>query len=660
VDDIFPILPADFGRYRILRRLGAGGMGAVYLAEDTKLRNRKTAIKIPTRKLDDANAARFQREAEAAAVLEHPHICTVYDVGSIDGRQYLAMKFVEGRPLSDGVGKGRLWQPELAVRMIVKLANTLQFAHEKGVIHRDIKPANIMLTANGEPILMDFGLAKVSGDPTMTQAGSVFGTPNYMPLEQARGDTKKIGPHSDVYSLGVILFQMLTGTLPFTGDSAMDVFAKIAMDDVPTLRESLPDVDEQLEAVCARAMAKQAKDRYATMREFADALTGCPHSVLHTLPAYPHSSGNLSLSEPVEFNKTLIPLIQPMQPMQSDQESQKPRSTTMEPMPSRGKFLWLAGFLVVAVVGLSLWGLKLNEQPKDKLAVVTPSTKATALPPEEKATSVPAPEPKKEPVPAPEVKKPPVTESQNALPTVIPKPAEDDSGEKTVSFEYMIDGVEKQGTCRVLTLDIGGGQTMEFVRISKGKFTMGSPENEVERRNNEAQKEVTIDKDFYLARYETTQAQYQSVMGENPSQFKGDRLPVETVSWEDAKKFCSALSKKLGRGVELPKEAEWEYAGRAGTTTPFHFGSQLNGDLANCNGNRPYGVVAKGRYLEKTADVGSYPANPWGLHDMHGNVWEWCEDKYSNNNERRVLRGGAWIYDPEDCRVAGPQQVRAG
>jgi len=211
---------------------------------------------------------------------------------------------------------------------------------------------------------------------------------------------------------------------------------------------------------------------------------------------------------------------------------------------------------------------------------------------------------------------------------------------------------------------------IKLMRIPKGKFLMGSPETEKERRENETQHEVTISQNFYMGATEVTQAQWKKVMGNNPSNFKGDELPVETVSWENAVEFCNRLSempeeKKTGRKYRLPTEAEWEYACRAGTTTPFHFGSQLNGRQANCNGTVPYGTDTKGPDLEKTAPVGTYPANAWGLYDMHGNVWEWCSDWYGEypagsltnpsgpaTGSFRVFRGGSWRYDAVDCRSA--------
>jgi formylglycine-generating enzyme required for sulfatase activity len=241
-------------------------------------------------------------------------------------------------------------------------------------------------------------------------------------------------------------------------------------------------------------------------------------------------------------------------------------------------------------------------------------------------------------------------------------------GEKVVDFEYVMENEHKWGTCRVLTLEIGGGESMELVRISKGRFTMGSPKEEKEPESYDEQHEVEITKDFYLGRYTVTQAQYRRVTGQNPSRFRGDRLPVEQVSWEDADAYCKALSKKLGRKVVLPSEAQWEYACRAGTRTPFYFGSKLNGDLANCNGNYPCGTEVKGAYKTQTTEVGSYPANPGGLYDMSGNVWQWCEDWYGpyskvegnrdplqlikQSGNFKACRGGSCFISAQQCRSA--------
>ncbi len=218
-----------------------------------------------------------------------------------------------------------------------------------------------------------------------------------------------------------------------------------------------------------------------------------------------------------------------------------------------------------------------------------------------------------------------------------------------------------------LVLDLGGGVTMELLLIPPGEFQMGSPDSESQREADEGpQHRVRITKPFYIAQCEVTQAQWQAVMGSNPSRFKGDgNLPVETVSWDDCQEFRRKLSQHVGREVRLPTEAEWEYACRAGTTTPFHFGDTISTDQANYAGNYVYGTGREGQYREKTVPVGSFPANAWGLHDMHGNVWEWCQDRYGEypsgaqvdpagpaSGGHRVFRGGSWNNLLRNCRSA--------
>ena len=195
---------------------------------------------------------------------------------------------------------------------------------------------------------------------------------------------------------------------------------------------------------------------------------------------------------------------------------------------------------------------------------------------------------------------------------------------------------------------------------------MGSPKEEKKRQANETQHKVTLTKGFYMSVYTVTQEQWQAVMGNNPSVFKGEKnLPVDQVSWEDCQEFVKKLREKDKKAYRLPAEAEWEYACRAGTKTPFHFGETISTDQANYFGEAVYGDGKKGKYRGKTTPVGSFPANAWGLHDMPGNVWQWCEDRYADYPQKdvddpqgaekgdfRVLRGGSWIGDPWNCRSA--------
>ena len=227
--------------------------------------------------------------------------------------------------------------------------------------------------------------------------------------------------------------------------------------------------------------------------------------------------------------------------------------------------------------------------------------------------------------------------------------------------------------------DLGEGVALTMLKIPAGSFLMGSPEDEPERSEDEGpQHEVTLGS-FFMAQTPITQAQWRVVAGwqkvgrdlkPDPSKFKGANRPVEQVSWFDALEFCRRLSKRTGQRYGLPSEAQWEYACRAGSTTPFHCGATLTPELANYNGYHVYGNGPKGTYREQTIDVASFPANAWGLHDMHGNVLGWCEDHWHDSynlapgddqpwlapvagaDEQKLLRGGSWIGDPGDCRSA--------
>ncbi|PKN95529.1 MAG: hypothetical protein CVU44_02245 [Chloroflexi bacterium HGW-Chloroflexi-6] len=264
--------PENIGRYEVKSELGRGGMATVYKAYDPRF-EREVAVKVLPREMlhDPQFRVRFEREAKTVASLEHPAIVPVYDVGEEDGQPYFVMRYMMGGSLSERIDAGSLSIRDTA-KLIERLASALDDAHAKGIVHRDLKPGNILFDHIGEPYISDFGIAKIAqsqGTATVT-GGGIVGTPAYMSPEQAQGD--KVDGRSDIYALGVIVFEMLTGRQPYEADTPMAVVVKHITDPVPHILDVNPNLPSDLEHVIERAMAKNRDDRYATAREFASEL----------------------------------------------------------------------------------------------------------------------------------------------------------------------------------------------------------------------------------------------------------------------------------------------------------------------------------------------------------------------------------------------------
>lgn len=264
---------AQIGRYVIEREVARGGMGVVYRAVDPALQ-RPVALKLLARHLDaDPNArARFQREAAAIAHLKHPHLALVYEFGEHHGQPFIALEWVEGRSLHAVLAEAGPLPPETVQRLLEQLASGLDYAHGRGVVHRDLKPANIMVTPEGQATLVDFGLAWRASEPALTATGLVFGTPRYIAPEQIRGDD--LDGRADQYSLAVIVYEMLTGQLPFTGDSTPTLLHHHLYTPPLPITEHNPALPPAVEAALSRALAKQPAERFRTLTEFSQALSG--------------------------------------------------------------------------------------------------------------------------------------------------------------------------------------------------------------------------------------------------------------------------------------------------------------------------------------------------------------------------------------------------
>src|SRR5947207_3367160 len=311
--------------YRILEKLGSGGMGEVYLAEDTRL-GRKIALKLLAQELtkNRDRLSRFDQEAYAASALNHPNILTIYEMGDEGGRHYIATEFVDGQTLRTRLSGVPMEMAEV-LNVAIQIAGALEEAHAAGIIHRDIKPENVMIRRNGHVKVLDFGLAKLMERPAVdeadteavtralvqTDAGMVLGTSQYMSPEQARG--KPVDARTDIWSLGVVLYEMATGRPPFHGETKTDVIVAIAKNDPPPIARFAPNAPPEFEWIVLKALRKDVDERYQTIKEFESDLKKLKqriefHSQLERSMASQQYSAALGGMVDTEIHRALQPL----------------------------------------------------------------------------------------------------------------------------------------------------------------------------------------------------------------------------------------------------------------------------------------------------------------------------------------------------------------
>lgn len=339
VSDVFQPEQLVGGRYRVVRKLGGGGMADVYLCEDLTL-GRHVAVKVLLQRyLDDANfVERFRREAKAAAGLNQQNLVSIYDWGEVDGTYYIVMEYVEGETLKDLIRRRGQLSGNEAVAVGLQLLAAVEFAHRSGIVHRDIKPQNVMLDRDGTVKVMDFGIAR-AGDSGMTEVGSILGTAQYLAPEQAKG--YPVDERSDLYSVGVVLYEMLTGTVPFKGDSAVTVALKHVNEVPAEPAELVPGLPYALNQIVLKAMAKDPFDRYQTAAEFARDLRAAREGGPVQAAAFDTGGERTRVMGAAMAAGTTSVLDQPMPPR---------RKRSRWPL-----ILVIALLLVVAAVAIALW-----------------------------------------------------------------------------------------------------------------------------------------------------------------------------------------------------------------------------------------------------------------------------------------------------------------
>jgi serine/threonine protein kinase/formylglycine-generating enzyme required for sulfatase activity len=661
---------SQLGGYTLLRKLGEGGMGAVFLAEDKN--KQKFAMKILAQRLNDDPEflRRFQREAKAALRLKHENIVSAVAVGEDLNTHFYVMEYCDGQPLDKLLKRERLLEANQALKIVIEVARGLKHAHDNKIIHRDIKPANIFMASSGQTTLgsaadlgvariLDLGLSKHIGDSEQsfaTQTGVIMGTPHYISPEQANSD-KNIDGRTDIYSLGATFYHLVTGETPFNADTSPMIIMKHLTAQLPNPQDLRPEIPDAVARVIQLMMARHPDDRYSDCGEL---LADLDHVAKGEMPRRTISEERSSILAR-KNTTTLGDMTQ-----QGFKRGATPGGETIELQPARSNTVRNALIAGVAVATLGFAGfviLAFGQSPaasKQPLVADKPIEKKDV---------------------APEKKDPPL--SKPPQPAPIAEPSAENA------------------------LELAPGVKLEFVLAKAGEFEMGSDRF----GGSGPAHRVRITRPFYIGKFEITVAQmrafcdeakfkteaeqlpqtsginkgkwerYQPYNWRNPGYKQDDTHPAVAITLNDAHEFCRWLSQKSGKTVRLPTEAEWEYAARGPNGLIFPWGELWEANSANVADKSlkdtgfemKFGGTPDDDGVPYTAPVGFFKkTKTWcGAYDLHGNVWEWVEDYFAPytsemlidpkgppKSESFIIRGGSWNANHPEAnavrRVARP------